>query len=603
MTTYLRTNQASLYLDTLLCTGRTTDSAGNVFTIRSMADAASWGAPQPIDVAVQRWMTDGAVASTQGYENREITFVVKISAASSVALAAGEAALVEAVRGAVTLAWVPPEGPNAAPTTVFDIWTGHLEHQLDPDAELRFTRAYQVTLTAKPWARSEAQVISTALPTGGTPTTVSVDTCTATTGWTGSPFTPTVFSATAVRESGSSGPNDGTSGVTRVLTRTGSVTGMGTTPYLALDARFSGYYLATMTVTVDGLTCTKVATSGTVTYWKVPTGVTSFTKLVITAVSKRFFTPTGITITLDVYDVTRTNTIVGVSTHKMLNQHLDVGGSVTTSGSIQLASPSATVLGNVLAYTCADTGSGYTPAMRQYRTSGGTLTTDATMVSGTKELVGQTFTTPVVVYTLPPGVLQEGTYVAVARVVGGPGGTPPENVTLRVRSTEANGTTVRDEVSTSITVTANNQVQWAVVGAIALPGVARPQESAASVVVQFQVDPTGSSQPELYLDELFLLDVTHGSFTLVTGISPLVTFTRLWVDSPDFDAAKNRPQVYYGTAADRSDAAGLPYAQIMSMGDHDLDSNGSMVFTVTDNVDDPVITATYYQRWHTHAAA
>jgi hypothetical protein len=42
MTTYLRTNQASLYLGALLCTGQTTDAAGNVFTIKAMADAASW---------------------------------------------------------------------------------------------------------------------------------------------------------------------------------------------------------------------------------------------------------------------------------------------------------------------------------------------------------------------------------------------------------------------------------------------------------------------------------------------------------------------------------------------------------------------------------
>jgi hypothetical protein len=166
MTTYLRTNQASLYLDTLLCTGGPPTAPGNVFTIKAMADAASWGAAAPIDVAVQRWMTDGAVVATQGYENREITFQVKIAAANSTALAAGEAALTEAALAATQLIWVPPEG-NVAPETVFDIWTCHLSHTFELDEENRLTRTFVVTATAKPWARSLSLTTGAAVPTAG----------------------------------------------------------------------------------------------------------------------------------------------------------------------------------------------------------------------------------------------------------------------------------------------------------------------------------------------------------------------------------------------------------------------------------------------------
>jgi hypothetical protein len=99
--------------------------------------------------------------------------------------------------------------------------------------------------------------------------------------------------------------------------------------------------------------------------------------------------------------------------------------------------------------------------------------------------------------------------------------------------------------------------------------------------------------------------VTHGSFTLFTLATSLpfaASPTQLWLDSPDADRSDNQPHIYYGANADRSDASQVPYPQIASFGDHDLDPNGTTVFTVTDGVDDAVVTATYYQRWHTNAA-
>jgi hypothetical protein len=595
MTTYLRTNKASLYLGVLLCTGQTTDAAGNVFTIKAMADAASWGAPQPIDVAVQRWMTDGAVASTQGYENREITFVVKVSAASSVALAAGEAALVEAVRGAVVLAWVPPEGPNAAPTTVFDIWTGHLEHQLDPDAELRLTRAYQVTLTAKPWARSQDVTATTAVTTGGSVTLTSVDTCASATGWTAkingatAAGQPTVISATALRVSESVTSAKYKAGNILELTaiRTGSVTGMGTTPYLAIDRRNSGPF-STWTVTVDGQVCGLAGTVGTVYYYRVPAGVTSFTTLAITSHLNVVSSTIGTTVTQDVYDVSKTNVVGSTTTHRMLSGHLDVGGSVKTNGSIQIASPSATVLGNTLVYSGPE-GSGYSPPLRQYRTSGGTVTADATAVSGSREPLSATM-----IYSIPAGALRPGTYVVVARIIFTAVGSALFNFDSLVPGSTTN---LLERITQTVSAGAAG-VGWYVIGSIILPPVAQPGESAVATGVR--ILGTGLTGTAPTLDEAFLLDVTNGTFSLVTSVAP-ATFTRLWIDSPD--ATNGPPQIYFGANADRSDAVGLPYGQIISMGDHDLDPDGSMVFTVTDNVDDAVVNATYYQRWHTHAAA
>jgi hypothetical protein len=575
MTRYLTRNQASLYLGAVNCLGTTTDSAGNVFTVEAMADGVDWGSAQPIEVAVQRWMTDGAIAATQGYENREITFQVKISAATSVALAAGEAALIGAAQAALTLSWVPAEGSALAPTTVFDLWTCYLAHQFDPGGELRLTRTYPVT----------------AVPTSGAGTVVSVDTGTSTTGWTGSPNAPSVFNATAIRESASSGSAGAYP--TRTLTRTGSVTGMGTTPYLVIDARSTGSpFFESPIVTVDGAECTLVASIGTTRYYQVPVGVTSFTTLTIK--STHYPVNKTTTITLDVHDVTRSSVVGPTSTHKMFMRNLSVGGSVPTSGSIQVASPSATVLGTTLVYTAPDTGSGYSPAMRQYRTSGGTVTVDATMVSGSRETLNLG-----VSYDPPAGVLRKATYAVVARL----NFTAAGNETLTFSTFFPNNLTALEQLSATASSTGAS-VQWVILGNISIPGTATPVESLNPTHVVISGALNSGTAPTL--DEVFLLDVTHGTFSLVTAATSLgtaYTYTRLWLDSPDADQSDNQPHIYFGANADRSDAAQMSYGQIKSIGDHDLDPNGSLVFTVTDGVDDAVVTATYYPRWHTHAGA
>jgi hypothetical protein len=589
--TYLTTSLAELWLNDLNVYGTTTDADGNTFTIQALADDATWDSPTPVDVSVQRWMTDGAVAATQGHENREIYFKVRVSAASSTALAAGEAALAERANQSATLAWTPPQGSAFAATSVFDVWTWHLEHVFDGPGERRLERMYGLRLIAKPWVRSENLTTAAAVPTAGAGTSASVDACTATTGWTGSPNAPTLFSATAVRETKTTTSAEIGTSVTVTLTRTGSVTGMGTTPYLAIDHRFVGAPFTALSVKVNGAACTLVGSVGTIRYWQVPAGVTSFTTLVISSTHR--VTSVNQAIVADVYDVTRTSVVGSTSTHKMIQRHLETGGSVPTSGSVQIASPSATVLGNVLAYTCPDIGTGYSPPMRQYRAAGaGVVTADATMVSGAREtLAGAT-------YDVPAGVLREATYVVVARLNFTSTSTSP---TLTVSSAFPGTSTVVDSITATIPTQAATGNVWIILGAITLPGTAVPADSQLATRLLFSGTSTGAGSPAT-LDELFLLDVTHGAYSLVTSVSPF-TFTRLWLDSPDADQSNNRPQIYYGTNADRSDAARLPYSQIKSGGDHDLDPNGSMVFTVTDGVDDAGVTATYYKRWHTHAAA
>jgi hypothetical protein len=77
--------------------------------------------------------------------------------------------------------------------------------------------------------------------------------------------------------------------------------------------------------------------------------------------------------------------------------------------------------------------------------------------------------------------------------------------------------------------------------------------------------------------------------------------TRVWLDAPDADPVRNRPAFYAGTSSTRSDAAAIPHDQITALGDHDLQPGGSFVFSVTDNVNNAAVSASFYHRWHTHA--
>lgn len=591
---YLKRNQASLVLGGLNLTGTSTDAAGNVFFQIDAQDAdTTWGAPIPVDVSVQRWMTDGAVASTQGHENREIFFKVVVSAATSAALEAGEAALAKLAGKPTTLTWTPPEGAVLASPTVFEVWTWHLEPEFDTSREMRLARMYGVRITAKPWARSLNLTSAAAITVPGSPTTVSIDTCASTTGWTGTPDPPTT-SGGAVLESHTGGSG------TRSLTRTGAVTGFGTTPYLMLDMKLTGPILSSsIVVQIDGVALSKVAQVGTLSYWQVVAPTTGFTVLKVTAT---FDVTHGGPIVLSIADVSRTDTIGGIGSRKQLSRTLAVGGSVKTSGSIQIASPSATALGNCLVYTCADDGSGYSPPLRQYRTSGGTVTVDATCVSGNHEtFVSAGGSVATIVYTIPAAQLPEGTYVLLGRFLFG---ATASTMTVTTTAKASGYAVVQTVVGTVTNPTAVAATQWGILGVLSLPAQSMPPESQVATLVTVLATATASAT--VTLDELYLLDISHGDFSLVyTGLGG-PAFTQLWLDAPDADPAKNRPAVYTGTLADRSDASfpapnGLLNTQIKAIGDHDLDPDGAILFTVTDGVDNAVVTGSFYHRWHTHA--
>lgn len=573
--------------DDLLVNGDTTDGDGNTYTIDAIDDGASWDNPVPVDVAVQRWMTDGAVAATQGHENRTPTFQVRITADTSSALAAAEAALVKRSAQPCLLKWVPPEGAPDAPASIFEVWTWHLSHAFSGTDERHLQRYYTLTFTAKPWVRSESLTTAVAPIPPGVPTTVSIDPCTSTTGWSAAgtgPLSVVLVGGTSVR----TGPIGFTyGGVHQIsMTRTGSVTGLSATPYLILDAVITGGGSQTLAVSVDFTSLTKAAQIGTLSYWRLPAGMTSFSTMSVFATA--VVVGSG-TITLTISDVSRTDTIGGVGSAKQVSRHLEVGGSVQTSGSIHLASPTSTALGTCLVYTSPDDGSGFSPPLRGYRTSGNTVTLDGTCVSGNREaFVNSGATAGTIFYDIPASVLPEATYVLVGRFIFGSAATMVVSATSNVGATGF--------LTTGNVVAPAAGPRWGVIGTMQAPCVSLPAETALTVSIHVAASADTGTHT---VDELYLLDVTHGSFTLVTG----VTGTHLWLDAPDADTTRNRPAIYSGTQLDRSDAATPNYATVLSVGDHDLDPRGSTLLTVTDVVDSALADASFYRRWHTHAGS
>jgi hypothetical protein len=596
--TYLTANASELVLttpgfDDLLLLGTTVDDDGNEFHIEAQAAEATWDNPVPIDVSVQRWLTDGAVASTQGHDNRSPYFKVIVSAATSLELAAGERALaaraerIQRGEQIALLTWISAEGRAIAPAAVFEVWTWHLEHEFDADRENRVARMYGVRCTAKPWVRSLDLTQVTAATILSSPTVLSIDTCASLTGWTGSPNAATLVGGTSVRETYTVAV--GPSTATLSLTRTGTVTGLAALPYLAIDSVAAGGTGNYDQVLLNGTTTlTKVAQVNTVSYYKLPTGTTSFTSL--TLLSNRTIKVTGAA-TLTVSDVSATDSIGSFGSTKQLARHLDVGGSVPTSGSLELASPSSTALGTVLVYTCFDDGSDYSPPMRQYRTSGNTVTADGAAVSGNHEALVTTGTPAgTITFTVPAANYREASYAIVGRFFA------DSTTTLTATVTAAIAGYTADSIAGKITWPTANTWQWGVVGALTLPPQPIPVESALNMVITL----AGTGSGTITFDELYLLDVTHGTVSLIACGA---TATRLWLNAPDADPTRNRPTIYIGTLDDRSDAVGARYDQILSLGEHDLAPEGASLLTVTDGVGSALASASFYRRWHTQPAA
>jgi hypothetical protein len=584
-------------------TGDNTDPSGLAFRIDTLGPGTTWGNPEGITRMVSSWLADGSIVTHDRDDNRTLSIPVRVTAATSAALQAGEAALFHRCNRSTTLTWTPPWDTAAPIASIFEVWSGALEGDLQSNGgdlnELHLTRFYTLTLTAKPYTRSQALVEFAALTKPATESTVQIDNCAATTGWAGSPnavattgvaVTETVVTEVSSRLGG--GRQAGGATYHLSLTRTGSVDMTGF-PYLRVTFSMPGISWDPK-VHADGVLLTQVASSGRVRWFKAPA---SFTTL---KVGGSFYTNRELTVVLSVWDVTQTNVAGVVNTVKELARTVWVEGSARTGGSIAVEH-GTDGLGQTLVYTCPASPAGYVPAMSSYWTAGPSRAADTTAVSGQKTLVDHTSINGaggvLPTFTIPGDQVMEADYGVMVRVKAN---TPADYAFQVIAYVDGHSLVVEEAEITPVISPADTGYHLYWLGRMTLPPLAIPVTSSQNVVVTIQAyNPTSpfTATDPVYLDELWLFNLTDGALSIVAAGSS----QRVWLDSADGE--RPNPTIWLGSDVDRGDAVAAPLlGTVKAMGSHELLPGYMDLFTVTTGADNADASVTYYPRWHTHAA-
>lgn len=172
--------------------------SGASYWFETLADGASFGDPQPVEVVVASLIRYGAIVTTTGDENREPSFLIRVCGSDSQSLHEGVQALHMATRKRTTLVWTAPDG--YLEPLAWDVETSHL---LEADGfddlalTLRNQQVFRLQLKALPYRRSLTAVVDDA----GTPPSSGGDllyNCESTTNWSAFDGTSGTYSVDAV---------------------------------------------------------------------------------------------------------------------------------------------------------------------------------------------------------------------------------------------------------------------------------------------------------------------------------------------------------------------------------------------------------------------
>lgn len=536
---------------------------GAEFYLEAAGDDMTWGNPVPIDVWIASQLQDGSIVYTQRQDNREMFLRVKVEAADGVGLQAGEDALAQACNRRTTLEWTPPDG--AAATTVFLIHTSHLEHLTGSPAdawdveERRNARYYGLRVTAAPFTRSVDKVTLTAEPDGVAFTETVIDECTSTTGWTGN-GTVSLLSGQAVRNIYTSPPV-----FTIWLERAGSV--VLTQPYVRVKGSFDGG--DPLQLVVDGTTYDAVAQTGGQWWYAVPAGTYSTFRVTASHDGGRGPSQPW---TMKVWSLYQTNTTGFGSRRELARRFSDIPGSVRAPGDLVVSHPS-TGLGDVLIYVYPDTGD-YSPSLQQWRSGGGSTTSDSTLVSGKREPLdgGPTFTIPSI--NLPPAAY---------------------HVLVRLRHTSTSAFTVTYDaeiagttISRTVTVSMAAANTWQIVslGTEHYPPVRVRESSDRDVTLTLDTPTAGVEFDAGWLFRATEVDSPTALIQVAAGSELDVTYQVADVDVPhdllfvsDF---------YGGTRIEAMETPNIVPPSVR-------------LYLVTTGTNDAEATLDYYPHWHGHA--
>lgn len=583
---------------------------GDGWMVETIAEGMNFGSASPVDVVTATLLQDGAVETTDRWENRDLTFGVLITGETLSGLARGEAALYAELARRSTLTWTPPDGLGLP--SVYEVLTSWAEFEFDDWGEMKpvdVGRRFVVRLRCAPWARSVDEVLVESITGGVAPpaeATETVDACTSPTGWAVSSRSNTAPDGDA----GLTGPTVSGGAIvggftwatepwlwptlfTNVsLTRTGLSADMDDTRFLVIETDWSSPISGLMTkqtFRVNGEVVNPAAQVGS----KIYIDCAEIATVTSVEVEVRFSYTTryDATMTVRVHEIIRTNQPPTIGTGRQQFRSLPVYGAARTQGSLQIEHETLP-LGQVLVYTNVEDGSGYQPACRQYRSGGATAVVDGQTASGFRSPM--TPSAPEV-YTIPAARVPAGTYELLTRVRSASTGTPivgASAVTLIGGVSAAPAST-----SAIVALTAN---VWSVqsLGLLTLPPTALPKETSASVRI------TVTPSVNMDIDDLWICNLTTGALTRVDcgtagSPSPGGPFNRLWIDTATLEWP--RPAIWVGTEPDRSDARHVDSSECQAAGTHTLPPGAVNVFAMTSGAPYAAVRGRYHPRWPNNA--
>lgn len=555
------------------------DDSGIIYRVQ--AQDATFGTAVPVTVALLWLGRAGAPVSWDSTPNREPVFRITVEADDSDLLARGEKALQLQCEQPTTLAWTPPDG--AGEPSVFDIVWSHLEPIFDRDgltgvgmeeAVIR-TRTYVVRMQALPYARGVDLVVTPAAV--GTATETVIDDGTSAVGWQdGLGGTPTVVSgalqSTHFQLLKTAGLGSLTAGRYLTVTWQATYSPSGLTMQLNSSPTQYGSPIATV-----------VSGGWTTTYFTIPAGVTTSNFFAFYA------NPNGATGTLSIDKIAMWTDVPFFGSARQKAMSLVPGGSVRTQGSIHVSHASS-ALGQTIVYTYP-AGIGYLPPLRPWRVQSQSVTTDAAMLSGARNLLGPTSTE----YQMPASAAPVGRVEVWARIRATLA-TGLADITWKVAS-QIGGTSLPYEVRTTAYNFAVLNTWYLVnLGASYSP----PNQVGPAWFVRVGIQDLASGSKGLEVDEAYMFATDSGSLTVLdcgTGAAAAGGPSRhLRIDAPTPEVPMGA--IFRGHSEDRSDDfhAG-EYAQ--TWGTHDFDPTGTAVFVVTGDATDAVTSLEHYRRYNT----
>ena len=551
------------------------------WTVDVIADGVDWGSPAGVDAAVQTLLQNSTLVMRERYDNREVTFKVRIRAADGVILAAAEAALFAELGKPNEMVWTPPAAYS--PPTVFRVVMSDMEPDVDDLAELRCERTYSLHFVCEAFNRSVDEIITEAefqpVDGGGDPVTpidTLVDDCSSATKWSSIHGAVTVSGGVSVYSPVTGVPD---------LTRADSVTpiDMTSTPYLVVDAKVTGGGKGVVRMGTDGswilpdaIGNSPYASLGYTRYWFKP-GLSSIVRFTIACDVQP---ATG---RLYINEVRKQNTPPATGTFRQKFFTADVQGSAPSDGSIEVYHDTDP-LSDVLLYTWPPDGQAFTPALRPLLSASGTTTTDAGLASGARNDLAAT----AVSYDIPAAQITVGSYEVGALLRCSSTGAHDVQVTVATLfgSTVVSTTTFTKSVNFAV----SSAWSYVPLGRLELPlSHVNADTSAVTRVTLASPDASG-----IDVDETYLFNIESGALTVIDCGSA----THLWLNAATLDWPM--PSVMLGTLADGTDAY-TPEEDLQAPGVHRISPPSINVFALTRGALDAGVRLIYTPAWHTNA--